>query len=319
MKFLTKVFFIILLILSPFISNITYSAAIGIDKANLTTGWDIWVNKWVEKNTALKNLLNPSTDFTVEKWWQQWIYNWLIRIARDLKNLFFIIAWIYFLILVLKLLFWSKSDEDVNSFKKWIIWISVWVIVTQIAYYFISVLFDKKINVELSANFVKIIIEPFIAMLETAASFAFLAMMIYAFYKIVTSNWDEEQAKSWKMTVMYSIVWFIVIKITNKLVTSIYWKTHCANYTWVSCSNTVDVEWVNKLIVTIINWMNWFIWLITVLLIIYAGFMVLTSVWDEEKLKKAKSIILYIAIWLFVLVSNYLILTFILLNTWTIK
>jgi hypothetical protein len=58
--------------------------------------------------------------------------------------------------------------------------------------------------------------------------------------------------------------------------------------------------------------MNGFIWLIVVILIIYAWFMVLTSVWDEEKLKKAKSIIMYIAIWLFILVANYLILTFIL-------
>jgi len=315
MKFLTKIIFILMLILYPFTNQITYSAEIGVQKANLKTGWDIWVNEWLKNNSALKNLLNPTTDFTVEKWGQEWISNSLIRIWRDLKNLFFIIAWIYFLILVLRLLFADKSDEEVANFKKWILWISIWVIIIQIAYYFINILFDKNINIELSANFVKIIIEPFISMIQTWASFAFLAMMIYAFYRIVTSNWDEEKAKSWKMTVLYSIIWFIVIKWSNTLVNSVYWKVHCASHVGVNCSNNVDVNWVSKIIVTIINWMNWFIWLITIILIIYAGFLVLTSVWDEEKLKKAKSIILYIAIWLFILVANYIILTFILLNT----
>ena len=314
MKFLTKILFIVLLSLTSLIGVNTYAANVDTNTANLKI-WAAASSNWIiEENWALKNLKNATTDYTVDvtKWGQVWIYNSMIRIARDLKNLFFLIAWVYFLIIVLRLLFSEKTEEEVSNFKKWIIWISVWIIITQIAYYMVNVLFDENINVALATNFIDIIIQPLIKLLETSASFIFIAMMIYAYYRIVTSNWDEEQAKAWKMSVVYAIVWFILIKSSSKLVDSVYSKISCSSIGWVNCTSNIEVTWVAEMIVNIINWMNGFIWLIVVILIIYAGFMVLTSVWDEEKLKKAKSIIMYIAIWLFILVANYLILTFIL-------
>lgn len=313
MKLVTKIIFILVLIFNPLVA-VNYTYAVDTDTANLTTWQDKWVNSIVDENTALKNLKNSTTDFTVSKWGQEWIYNALIRIARDLKNLFFLIAWVYFLVLVLRLLFSDKTEEEISNFKKWIIWISIWIIITQISYYFVNILFDKNINVELATNFIDIVIQPFIKLLQTAASFFFILIMIFAFFRIVSANWDEEKVKSWKMSVVYAIVWFILIKWADKLVSAIYWKTSCASHTWINCTNETNVDWFANLVVNIINWMNWFIWLVVIILIIYAGFMVLTSVWDEEKLKKAKSIIMYIAIWLTILVANYLILTFIIFN-----
>jgi hypothetical protein len=313
MKFLSKIIFILILIFSPYIVNNSY-AIVDSDTANLTTWSDKWKNTSLENNNPLKNLKNATTDFTVAKWGQEWIYNALIRIARDLKNLFFMIAGVYFLVLVIKLLFSEKTEEASSNFKKWVVWISIWIIVTQIAYYLVTILFDKDVNIELANNFVDIIIQPFISLLETSASFIFIFIMIYSFFSLVTANWDEEKAKSWKMSVLYAIMWFIVIKVSKKLVDAVYGKTSCSSHTNINCTNTTDIKWVAEIIVTIINWINWFIWLIVIILIIYAWFMVLTSIWDEEKLKKAKSIIIYIAIWLFILVANYLILTFIMYN-----
>ncbi len=316
MRFLTRILFILILITASFPINLTHAADKPISVSNLTT-WAETSSNWVVKNNnALNNLKNQTTDFTVNinKSWQQWIFDSLLRISRDLKNLFFLIAWIYFLIIVLRLLFSEKSEESVSNFKKWILWISAWIIVTQLSYYTINILFDKAIDVSLAKNFVDIVLQPLIRLLETSASFIFIAMMLYAFFKIVTSNWDEEQAKAWKMTVVYSIVWFILIKASAKIVDSVYSKVSCSGIGWVNCTTNIQLTWASDIIVNIINWMNWFIWLIVVILIIYAWFMVLTSVWDEEKLKKSKSIILYIAIWLTILVANYLILTFIINN-----
>jgi hypothetical protein len=42
----------------------------------------------------------------------------MIRIAKDLKNVFFFIASLYFLIIILKLLFSEKTEEEVSNFKK---------------------------------------------------------------------------------------------------------------------------------------------------------------------------------------------------------
>lgn len=258
-------------------------------------------------------LVNRETDLTVSSWGQKGIYNTMIRIARDLKNIFFIIAWLYFLIIVLKLLFSEKTDEEVSNFKNWIIWISVWIIVMQIAYYFMNVLFDKEINAQLASNFIDIIVKPLLSLLETWASFIFLAMMIYAFFIMVTSNWDEEAAKSWKMTVLYAAIWFVAIKISTKLVDSIYWETYCYSHICSEKVANTNIGWFAEIVVSIIDWMNGFVAIIVILMIIYAWFSVLTSGWDEEKLKNAKKSIIYIAIWLAILVTNYLILTFFIL------
>jgi hypothetical protein len=64
----------------------------------------------------------------------------------------------------------------------------------------------------------------------------------------------------------------------------------------------------------VINYFNGFIGLITVILIIYAWFLVLTGAWDDEKLKKAKSIIVYAFIGIFLLVSSYALFNFFVLK-----
>jgi len=42
----------------------------------------------------------------------------LVKVARALKNIFFAIASIYFLIIVLRLLFTENSEEEFGKFKK---------------------------------------------------------------------------------------------------------------------------------------------------------------------------------------------------------
>lgn len=281
---------------------------------NLNTWVDNWVNSAVRRNTPLNALQNRYTDFSVWSWGETWIYNTLIRIARDLKNLFFVLSGIFFLILVIRLLVWEKTEEEVTNFKKWIIWISIWIIITQIAFYIVNVIFDRNITVRLAENFIDLIMWPLISVLETAASFLFLAIMIYAFFRIVTANWDEEKAKSWKMSVFYAAVWFIVIKLAKAIVATTYWKTNCRNNIFqTNCVNQTNLKWFAQIIVRVIDWMNSFVWIVVLILIIYAWFLVLTSAWDDDKLTKAKKIIIYIVVWIAVLVINYLILTFFLI------
>lgn len=318
MKFVLK-------IILTFLISVTISSDIVIAAETITTPtnvsnlkvWDensTWVNWTVKENTHLEKLQNNETDFSISKWWQKWISDSLRRIARDLKNLFFLIAWLYFLILVLRLLFSDKTEEEASNFKKWIIWTSLWIIITQISYYFINILFDKNVNIELAKNFIDIIIHPFITLLETSASFLFLWIMFFAFFKLVTANWDEEAAKTWKMAVLYAAIWFIVVKISRTLVTTSYWKTNCTSVYQTNCVNDTNITWFALIIVEIINWMNGFIWIVVILMIIYAWFITITSAWDEETLKKAKSSIIYIIIWLTILTMNYLILTFFILD-----
>lgn len=271
-------------------------------------------NRWKERNDVLKDIFSWELEyFNSRKTWAEWMFNLSINLAYSLKNLFLIFASIYLVILVLKLFFSSSSDEELGKFKKWIVWTTVWIIVMQTAFSFTTNLYDKSINENLAANFGENIIQPFINLLLIFTSFAFIWIAIYSFYKIVTSNGDEEWAKHWKMSIVQAMIWFIVIKFTQTIVDSTYWKVECTNWSWLTsskCKETAQVEWNMELIMNLINWWNSLLAIIITILVIYAWVNLMLSNWDEEKIKKAKQSIIYIAIWLLIIVSSYLILSF---------
>lgn len=74
---------------------------------------------------------------------EQGLVNSLVEIARDLKNLFYAIATVFFLVICLKLIFSSNTEEELGKFKKGIIWITVGLIVMQLAYAFVYTLYDR--------------------------------------------------------------------------------------------------------------------------------------------------------------------------------
>lgn len=77
------------------------------------------------------------------------IYNTLLRLARDIKNLFYVISTIFFLIITIRLILATNTDEEVEKFKKGIIWITIGIIVMQIAYAFAVLTFDKGVSARL--------------------------------------------------------------------------------------------------------------------------------------------------------------------------
>ena len=61
----------------------------------------------------------------------------------------------------------------------------------------------------------------------------------------------------------------------------------------------------------IVLYLIWFVSFIAILYIIYAWFMILTWAWEEEKLKKAKTIIYYVTIWIILIWLAYPVVMFI--------
>lgn len=307
-----------------FRENTEIDTDIGITSNGVTGPSDIFDKKldtgnsksWKDRNDKLNTIWSSDTRFiegdsTV---WDKWVFVMLVKVARALKNIFFAIASIYFLIIVLRLLFTENSEEEFGKFKKWIFWITIWIIIMQLAYSLVMTTFNKSISWGLANDILQWIVIPLIRLLETAASFFFIAIAIFAFYRMVTSAWDEEKAKSWKMSIFYAIIGFIVIKISGLIVKTTYSKTLCDAKNNVNCSVT-DIEQWASIIFKIINWLNGFVWIAVVIMIIYAGAQIIFSNGDEEKIKKAKTSLIYIVIGIFILMVNYLILTFFLLDS----
>lgn len=317
MKILTNIIITFWLIISIFFSS-TYAAEDYVEtlwkgEANLNVsdkkdGWDKWASNNHLTNIQWDRHINASNS------WEKWISITLVKIARDLKNLFFVIATIYFLIIIIRLLLSENSEEEFWKFKKGILWITVWIIIMQIAYTFVTMSIDKGTDWALAFNLIQNLVDPLIRLLETAASFFFIAIAIFSFYKMVTANGDEEKAKTWKMSIVYAIIGFIVIKVARVIVDATYWKTFCP-IEWVTCSDWIKtLEDGTSIIFDIINWLNWFVWIAVVIMIVYIWAQLIFSWGEEEKIKKAKTAMIYIFVWIMILILNYLILTFFLLD-----
>jgi hypothetical protein len=146
-------------------------------------------------------------------------------------------------------------------------------------------------------------------------------MAVYAFYVLVTANGNDERVKKWKNIVVYAIIGFLLMRMPSLLVPAIYGEPDidCKNIWWVNIG-TCELE--NKNLAASINifgkiltYLSGFLALVAVLLVIYAGWLVFSSAWEEEKLKKAKNIMIYIAVGFIALIASHVIFRFFFLGT----
>jgi len=270
-------------------------------------------NTWTDRQNSLLKDLNSKNDFFwISTLWEKWIKNLILNLARDLKILLYTIILLLWIIVVMKLIFSKWWEDDIKKLKNWIIYLTIWIILIQSSSVFWKVLFDKSVNVSLANDFSEKLLQPIINLFYTLAAFVFIFVAIVAFYKIVFAWWNDDWIKKWKQTIIQALIWFIVIKFAKILVDNTY-RPDCDNWKIIKVAWTTVCENITQnaqIIMIILNWINWFLWIVIILMIIYAWFLYITSWWKEDNQKKAKNIIVYIAIWLLILVSSYLILTF---------
>lgn len=247
--------------------------------------------------------------------WANWIKDFIIKIAKDIKNIFYAIATIYFLIITIRLLFASNSEESFESYKKWLIWITLWIVVMQMSYAFVLSIYDQWSG--FAWSLINTVFIPIIKLLETLASIFFLLIAIYSFIRLVSTNWEKEKAKKWIDSIIYATIWIFLVILSSEIITSIYWKYHIS-YSW---SSSIEKESGFSSLVSLfmgfINWVTWFVAIVTLIMIMYAWVNIIFSAWDEEKIKKWRTTIIYAFIWILILSISYLILTFFIWPEWT--
>lgn len=90
------------------------------------------------------------------------------------------------------------------------------------------------------------------------------------------------------------------------------WVDEWIEYIKESDLDGLEKEWKASVYVQkILAYLLTFLKLLAIILIIYAWFLMLTAVWDEEKFKKWKTIIIFTIIWLIIIYLAWPIVTFI--------
>lgn len=253
------------------------------------------------------------------------VRNVLIGLFKNLAIVVFIIAVLVAFISVIRLLA-SKNDEE--NFSTWIqtlVWSIAGLFLISIAYTVIRqfetrVFGIQTISTQTVFNVVINIIYPLLNFLRYIAATVFFLWAIYAFYRIVTAGGNEEWFEDGKKIFIGSIIGFIIMMIAEPLVRIAYgWGNCSGNRIFgvpTDCTNRVlDASGVLGTVAKIIIFINGFLALIVLIMVMYAGFLVLTGAGDEEKNDKAKKTIVYALIGVIILIFSYVIYRFMILQS----
>lgn len=253
------------------------------------------------------------------------IRNVLIQIFKSLAIAVFILAVIIAFISVIRLLTSGNGEEDFSTWMMTLVWSIAGLFLISIAYTIIRqfetrVFSEQTINTQTVYNAVINIIYPLLNFLRYIAATCFFLTAIYAFYRIVTSAGNEEGFDEGKKIFIGSIIGFVIMMIAEPLVRIAYGGGKCGGNTIfgvpTNCTNRVfDASSVLGTIAKIIVFLNGFIALVVIIMIIYAGFLVLTGAGDEEKNDKAKKTISYALIGVIILIFSYVIYRFMILQS----
>ncbi len=133
-----------------------------------------------------------------------------------------------------------------------------------------------------------------ITFLEIVIVWIAIFMIVYSWIKIIIASWDEEKVSESKKKILWSLAWLIFIWIME------VWRN--VMFKW-------DFKWQwQELFATLANLALFFAWPIAIFFLSLAGYYYITSGWDDDKVKKAKSIVFNTLIAVLILVWTYTIL-----------
>lgn len=274
-----------------------------------TAGFDILGNT---PGYYYHKILSPSLQWTS-------VQNLLFNIFFVLAGFLFVVALIVAFIAAIRLFVSDNSEEDFWKWQKTLIWSIWWLFLVTISYGFVRTLsntvlwrWGTELDVDTIYRATINIIYPILNFLRYIAAICFFIVLVYAFYRIIFSWWDEEGFQSGKQTFIGATLGFIIMIIAEPIVRMAYGWSDC----WWSKLFGIPTECTKRVFdssvfldtaVKIIVFLNGFIALVTVIMIMYAWFLVLTGGWDEEKSEKAKKTITYAVIGVLIILFSYVI------------
>lgn len=162
---------------------------------------------------------------------------------------------------------------------------------------------------------------------KVVLSWVMLIYIVYLGFMMVMAMWAEDKLTTTKRQIYYILISFLFLNVPGQLYSVFSWKinedtTTKTKYTDVTIANTDGNIFVNffNWWATIESWVIAFIKVVVVALVILqfmmAGISLISSAWNEEKLKKARTRFLN---WIYWLIFIWLIQSWIVIAySWSI-
>ncbi|MEI6711354.1 MAG: hypothetical protein WCK88_03965 [bacterium] len=215
--------------------------------------------------------------------------NLLFNIFFILAGFLFVVALIVAFFAAIRLFISDNGEEDFSKWTKTLIWSVMGLFLVTLSYGFIKSLSQSVLlqgGTELSINTVYQatinIIYPVLNFLRYIAAICFFVVIVYAFYRIIFAGGDEEGFQSGKRTFITASLGFIIMLVAEPIVRMSYGGSNCSGSKLfgipTECTNRVfDTNIFFGTVIKVIIFLNGFIALATVVMIMYAGFLVLTG------------------------------------------
>ena len=267
-----------------------------------------WID-WLQNIKSIENISKNSIDINntgniqddIKSLWFsiltiiKYIFSWIIII-------FMVYAWIQMIISM-----WN-NEENLEKSKKQLYYTIIWLIFINIPWTLYNAFNTNKWQIDwwINGTFsnpwvdenILINIDTFnqtlnwwiIKFIEISIASIAVFMIILAWIRMIWSRWNEEQIKESKEKIIWSIVWLIFVWFIE------IWKK--VIYSW-KISDGIN------LFQTIQNIALFIAWPTAILFLTIAWYYYITSAWDEEKIKKAKNIIISVIIGTIILLASY--------------
>lgn len=277
--------------------------AINFSDASVATSkfWNqtIDAKSWTMTEQIIKITTNVFHTLKVVIWWMlviYMVYAWIMLIASlwdddekitsSKRSIWYAIVWLIFVNIpwsLYSILSWKKTTEDVTSAS----WSS-------------TTLYENNLFMN-SSTFWPIIWNLITFLQIILAAFA-IFVIVFSWIKMMLAQWKEEEIKSARSKIINSILGLIFLWILEA------WRS--VVFVW-----DLKVKWQN-LFATLANLALYFAWPVAIFFLSMAWYYYITSGWNDDKVKKAKSIVFntllatLILIWMYTFFDDLKTLTF---------
>lgn len=280
--------------------------------------WILNVNAWIEWLTdkGINQWLDNVTEHSLTNIASSWDISEDIQTVwfSILKTIKYIISWVLVIFMVytwiqMIMSMWTNED-DLTKSKTQLRYTLMWFIFINIPFQIYNMFLSDKRSIDWSIHWTfsselswqeeNIFINTYsfdltmnswiVSFIEVAIFSVAVFMIIMAGLKIITSMWKDEDMTEAKNKIAWSIGWLVFIWFIES------WQT------FVYSGNISDWAIIFK---TLEEIALFFAWPIAIFFLTLAWYYYITANWEEEKIKKAKNIIINTLIATVILLASY--------------
>lgn len=233
--------------------------------------WYLWIAKWVLQGVMLIYLVYAGFMFF---YWSIWKED---KLETAKNQIYYSLAWLLFINVpwVLYSLFWDswwkQADAWVNSE-----WFNAWI--------------ETSWNLLVSWNFQLFVENNLLWLLEIVVWIVATFSIILSAYNIINADWKDDIVTEEKDKIVYSVTALIFVWFMQFFKDAVF---------------TGQQDKIQDLFSSVMNLAIFIWWPIALSFIILAWYYLITSNWDEERLEKAKNIVINSIIWVLILMASW--------------